>query len=143
LSQVVVVGGGITRVSLYVGVRRYISLYLRTRRAWASAHHLGTSRVHSPTPPPRVRTHPPGSDGRTTRSHHSRWEAPSTSSFRTPRHRPLLACRCVYPSQMRSSVSGYYYHPTAHAPRRATPYFVFKSIHFETADNGVQIILRV
>jgi len=35
--------------------------YHTRSRAWASAHHIGTSRVHRPhsAQPPRVRTHPP------------------------------------------------------------------------------------
>ena len=75
----------------YVGMHQHTS---RTRSgAWASQHHLGTSRVHwsHSAPPPRVRTHPPTRLGSTTRSHHSLWEAPSIFSSPTQQV-------CTYPS---------------------------------------------
>jgi len=112
----------------------------RTRsRAWASAHHIGTSRVHwsHSAPPPRVRTHPPSSDGRTVWFHHSRWGAPSILSQPHPPHPPI----CVHvplPQQGRSWV-----YATTHPPycpcttgsfKSRNPY---KPIYFETADYGV------
>ena len=56
-----------------------------------------------------LRTHPPRSEGRTARSHRSRWEAPSTFSPLPPVcvHVPLLL--------FLKEVLGLCNHPTAHA----------------------------
>jgi len=51
--------------------------------AWASAHRGGSSRVHwfHSAPPPRVRAHPPSSDGGITQLH--RWGRPLSLDFRS------------------------------------------------------------
>jgi len=83
--------GRSVRVSLYVGIRRYASAYLSYHthsRAWASQHHIGTSRVywsHSAFPL-SARTHP---RGRVEPPCPTIWEAPSIFSctrFLPPTH---------------------------------------------------------
>ena len=105
------------RVSLYVGIRRYISLYLRTHsRAWASAHQELTSSL-VPLRFPPVSTHPPT----------MQWGAPTIFS-------PPASCVCTYPS-----LSGGLgslpppYCPCTRMLKSGDPY---KPIYFETADYG-------
>jgi len=102
------------RVSLYLGVRRYISLYLRTHsRAWALQHHLGTSRVHwSPSAPPLSRrTHPFICLLRCRRRPHGERRPssvpPPDKCARTPPSAEVLGLLC--------------YHPTARAHKCSNP----------------------
>ena len=88
----------------------------RTRSgAWASVHHIGTTRVHwSPAAPPLSgRTHPPCSDGRTVWFHHSTLGSALQSTLSQPHPSPPHVCACTPPSasQRRSWVSICYHSP--------------------------------
>ena len=92
---------GFRSTKAYVGMRTHT--YHTRSRAWASQHHIGTSRVHwSPSAFPL--------SGRT---HHSRWGAPSILS-------PPTRQVCTYPSL--AEVLGLLcYHPTARAHKCSNP----------------------
>jgi len=102
--------------------------------AWASVHHIGTSRVHwSPSAwPLSGRTHPPLPVGSALQSILSQPHPPSSPHV----------CACTPPSasQRRSWVSICYHSPycpcTTGSFKSRNPY---KPIYFETADYGVSV----